>query len=149
MVCLVCPKSCALLVAENGGTIKTENNRCGRGAEFARKELTDPERTLTSTIRIRDGTLPLVSVRSDAPVKKAELKSLIKRLDGMTVQAPMRRGQIVLRDAGVNKVSIIATRTVERRENSEEAFHEKDNNGNRQSRLHRLHHGSGINRGGV
>jgi len=70
MVCLVCPKSCLLSVTGNPENISVGNNNCDRGLEFAKKELTDPERILTSSIRVYLGVLPLVSVRSDKLVKK-------------------------------------------------------------------------------
>ena len=106
MVCLVCPKSCLLSL--------TENNGCARGLEFAKKELTDPERMLTSTMRLDRGVLPLVSVRSDRPVKKNELRALIQQLDSMVVPAPVSSGQILVSGLGENKVNIMATRTIEK-----------------------------------
>jgi CxxC motif-containing protein len=128
MVCFVCPNSCRLMVTQDSNAVNydsntvnndsnaidVENNRCPRGVEFARKELTDPERILTSTIRVTNGALPLVSVRSDAPVKKGELKNIVKQLDKITVEAPIVSGQILLSSSGKNKVSIIATRTIEK-----------------------------------
>jgi CxxC motif-containing protein len=122
IVCFICPNSCALSVTEDGGGIQVENNRCGRGVEFAAKELRDPERTLTSAVRISGGVIPLISVRSDGFVKKAELKNLVKELDGMTVQAPVQRGQVLCPAMGANKVNIIATKTVERLEKSSGGF---------------------------
>ena len=114
MVCLVCPKSCLLSVMGNSEKITVENNGCDRGLEFAKKELTDPERILTSTMRVYLGVLPLVSVRSDKLVKKSELRKLIKQLDSIIVSAPVLSGQIMVSDLGENKVNIIATRTIEK-----------------------------------
>jgi CxxC motif-containing protein len=115
MVCFICPNSCLLSVREDEGTIQVENNRCPRGIEFAVKELRDPERTLTTTIRINNGTVSLASVRSAAPVKKTELKSLVKYFDGVTIDAPVLSGQVLFSAVGVNKVNIIATRSVEKK----------------------------------
>ena len=106
MICLVCPKSCLL----------TEDISCKKGLEFAKKEMTDPERILTSSMKVEFGELPLVSVRSDKTVKKAELKTLIKQLDEITVPAPVLNGQILISGLGKNNVNIIATRTVGKQE---------------------------------
>jgi CxxC motif-containing protein len=114
MVCFICPQSCLLSVQETGGEIRVENNRCHRGTEFAAKELGDPERTLTSTMRVNNGILPLVSIRSENPVKKAELKDLVKYFDGITVDAPVSSGQRLFSNIGKNKVNIIATWSVEK-----------------------------------
>ena len=114
MVCMLCPKSCSLSVADNFNGVSIENNGCNKGIQFAKKELADPERILTSTMKVDHGVLPLVSVRGDNPVKKDELKALIKQLDGMTLYAPVLSGQIVASDFGRNSVNIIATRTIDR-----------------------------------
>jgi CxxC motif-containing protein len=112
MVCFICPKSCLLSVQEANGEIRVENNRCPRGIEFAVKELREPERTLTSAIRVNNGVLPLASIRSENPVKKTELKGLVKYFDGITIDAPVSTGQILFSGIGKNSVNIIATRSV-------------------------------------
>jgi CxxC motif-containing protein len=96
LICTCCPNGCALLPkkAENG-EIAIEGALCKRGVEFGVAELTDPRRTLTTTVRVSGGRYPLVSVRSAEPVRKAELKSLVKRLRGVTLTAPVRRGEKV------------------------------------------------------
>jgi CxxC motif-containing protein len=113
IVCFICPNSCVLTITEDGTNLQIENNRCPRGIDFVQKELSDPERTLTSTVRVLNGMLPLVSVRSDRQVKKAELKGLIRQLDVLTVSAPVKSGQVIVRELGRNRVTIIATRNVE------------------------------------
>jgi CxxC motif-containing protein len=112
LVCVICPNSCLLSVDRNGGDVRVANNGCDRGAKFAVKEATDPERTLTSTIKVTNGELPLVSVRSDAPVKKDELSALVKTLDIRVIEAPVASGQVLFSGLGKNQVNIIATREV-------------------------------------
>jgi CxxC motif-containing protein len=116
MVCFICPRSCPLSVQEINGEVRVKDNRCHRGAEFAVKELEDPERTLTSTIRVNNGILPLVSIRSETPVKKTELKDMIRHFDGITVDAPVSSGEVLFSAMGKNGVNIIATRSVEERQ---------------------------------
>jgi CxxC motif-containing protein len=116
MVCFICPKSCLLSVQEGGSEVRVENNRCPRGIEFAVRELRDPERILTTTMRVNNGSLPLVSIRSETPVKKAELKDLVRYFDGITVNAPVLSGKVLFSGIGKNSVNIIATRTVEERQ---------------------------------
>jgi CxxC motif-containing protein len=112
IVCFICPNSCVLSISGDEANLRIENNRCSRGIDFALKELRDPERTLTSTMRTRNGVLPLVSVRSDKPVKKVELREIISRLDAVTIDAPVASGQVLMESVGINKVNIIATRSV-------------------------------------
>jgi CxxC motif-containing protein len=116
MVCFICPKSCLLSIQEINDEIQVENNCCQRGMEFAVKELRDPERVLTSTIRVNNGVLSLVSIRSETPVKKTELKDLVRYFDGITVDAPVLSGEVLFSAIGKNSVNIIATRSVEERQ---------------------------------
>lgn len=113
IVCFICPNSCVLSISGDETNPRIENNRCSRGVDFALKELRDPERTLTSTMRTLNGALPLVSVRSDKTVKKAELQEIIAQLDAIAIDAPIARGQVLMTSVGINKVNIIATQSVE------------------------------------
>jgi CxxC motif-containing protein len=112
LVCFICPNSCRLTLIESNGKLQVRHNGCPRGIEFAQKEIYDPERTLTSTVKVLGGVLPLVSVRSDIPVKKDELIGIVKQLDGIVIPAPVTSGQVVLKNAGKNKATIIATRSI-------------------------------------
>lgn len=111
LVCFLCPNSCELTVDDAGGLTVT-GNRCPRGEQFARQELLDPQRTLTSSVRIQGAALPLLSVRSDRPVKKRELFHLMELLRDVDCAAPVRQGDVILSDAGESGANIIATRTM-------------------------------------
>jgi len=112
LVCFSCPNSCVMEVTADSDSISVDNNRCSRGIEFAAKELRDPERILTSTVKVEGGELPLASVRSNIPVKKHELKKLIQELDAFVIKAPVRAGAVIRKSAGENCADIIVTRTV-------------------------------------
>lgn len=114
LVCIVCPVGCALTVEQAGEEITVGGNACSKGAAFAREEVLDPRRTLTTTVRVAEGKTPLTSVRSTAPVKKGEMRALVRQLRGITLIAPVQMGQPVLTDAGENRVAIVATRRVEK-----------------------------------
>ena len=49
MICIVCPVGCHLTVDEE--TLEVTGNRCPRGAKYGKKELTNPTRMLTSTVK--------------------------------------------------------------------------------------------------
>ena len=50
MICITCPRGCHLTVDEE--TLAVQGNRCPKGEEYARNEVTDPRRVLTSTVRL-------------------------------------------------------------------------------------------------
>ena len=55
--CIVCPNSCRITVSETKQGLEIHGNQCVRGADFARKEHTEPMRMFTSTIQLEGGWL--------------------------------------------------------------------------------------------
>jgi len=97
----------------SGGNIEVKKSGCKRGVRFAAKELTNPERILTSTVKVRGGELPLVSVKSGFPVPKYEMQKLIREMDALVIDAPVKAGAVLRSGVGANQVEIITTRTID------------------------------------
>ena len=73
--CIVCPNSCRLdarLEAGPEGVI-VRGNRCKRGEAFAQAELTNPVRTLTTTVCTVFPWAPVLPVRTDAEIPKDKI----------------------------------------------------------------------------
>ena len=51
MICIVCPNSCELKISEEGEQIAVSGNMCPKGIDFAVAELTNPMRTISSTVK--------------------------------------------------------------------------------------------------
>ena len=62
LICIGCPMGCPLTVEMEGGAVlQVKGNTCPRGDAYGRKEVTNPTRIVTSTVRVTGGTLPMVS----------------------------------------------------------------------------------------
>ena len=60
LTCIGCPMGCQLQVIIKDGIVeKVTGNTCKRGADYGKKEVTDPTRIVTSTVRVQGGTLPV------------------------------------------------------------------------------------------
>ncbi|MDE7038087.1 MAG: DUF1667 domain-containing protein, partial [Lachnospiraceae bacterium] len=56
LICINCPMGCMLTVAmEKGAIVSIEGNTCKRGETYAGKELTNPTRIVTSTVKVTGG----------------------------------------------------------------------------------------------
>ena len=66
VICTVCPMGCRITVDADG---MTQGNTCKRGEVYARQEVTEPKRTLTSTIATTDGRFVPVQDRSRDPAE--------------------------------------------------------------------------------
>lgn len=113
-VCIVCPNGCRLRAEEKDGTIEVSGNLCRRGAEFARHEMTDPTRTLTTTVHIRSALQAMLPVRTDGELPKAMLFDAMRALRGVEVSAPVKCGDTVVRGLLGTDVNLIATETIEK-----------------------------------
>ena len=118
ITCIVCPIGCDISVDYqkthlNGiKVIEVEGNVCAKGKEFVIKEMENPERTITSSIKIENGELPLISVRTSKPVPKSKIFEIINIINTIIVKAPIRCNDVIVEnilDLGVN---IISTRSV-------------------------------------
>lgn len=59
MTCIVCPMGCQLQLDIDDATLKlsVSGNNCPRGIKYAHEELTNPKRTLTTTVLLERAEL--------------------------------------------------------------------------------------------
>lgn len=115
MLCIICPLGCNMSVQYTLKDIKNvEGNRCNLGLEYAEKEIFNPERTLTTTVRVKHGHLPLVSVKSAKPLPKERLFEVMNLLAKVEVEAPIRIGDKIVANLFDTGVDIVATKKIEK-----------------------------------
>ena len=119
IVCVQCPIGCKIKVELNeDGHIKSiSGNRCPRGVEYAKDEIRDPKRVVPTSIRVLNGELPLASVKTDKPIPKRFIPELMKIVREIKVEAPVRVGDIVVKDLFGTRANLVVTRTVRRLDN--------------------------------
>ena len=83
---------------------------CPNGAAYGKEELTHPTRLLTSTVRAEGGRYPRCPVKTAQAVPKEKIVQVMAALDGVTLHAPIRTGQVVLTDVCGTGVDVVATR---------------------------------------
>ena len=111
--CILCPNSCEITVEYEGKTLlNAQGNRCGKGLEYVTQELTDPQRTVTSSVLVTGGDRPLVSVRLTAPICRDLIFPLMAQLKTMVLPAPVDPGQILLKNVFGTNADLIATSRV-------------------------------------
>jgi len=113
ITCIVCPIGCKILTKTDGTHFEVLNgNKCKRGVEYARNEALDPRRMLTTTVLVKNGKWPLVSVKSTKPVPKQKIFEVLKEIKKITLAAPVTSGQVVLENAAGTKIDIVSTKTI-------------------------------------
>lgn len=106
--CIVCPKGCMIVVAENGGI---SGAGCERGTEYVKEEMKNPTRMLTSTVRITGSSLPRLPVKTSMPIPKSKVMHAARILNDIEVAAPVESGEVLLRNILDTGADIIATKS--------------------------------------
>lgn len=117
LICIGCPMGCMLTVSmENGEVLSVTGNTCKRGDAYARKEVTNPTRIVTSSVRVVGGELPVVSVKTGEDIPKGKIKDCMKALKEVVVKAPVHIGDVLLKDVAGTGVDVVATKEIPRTE---------------------------------
>lgn len=77
LTCIGCPLGCALKVTIDGENVTVTGNTCKRGADYGAKEVTHPMRIVTSTVCVKNGTIPMVSVKTAQDIPKEKIMDVM------------------------------------------------------------------------
>ena len=115
LICVACPRGCPVTVTLNevNEVISVTGNSCPRGDTYARAEVTHPERSLTSTVKVTGGKAYIVPVKSSRAIPKELLLSAMKEINKASLPAPVHIGDVAIKDLLGTGVDIIATNEVE------------------------------------
>ena len=113
ITCIICPNGCRMRVLFDPKEIReVKHALCPKGWDYARDEIFHPVRILTTTVKVENGELPLVSVRSDKPLPKRMLREAVKTLAKITLQAPVGFHQVIVENFSGTGANILATREI-------------------------------------
>ncbi len=117
LTCINCPFGCLLEVeVENGKVGAVRGNRCAKGIAYAREEIANPVRVLTTTIPIAGAAVAAAPVKSSLPVPKNKLAACISVLQQYSLNAPVHRGQVVVHNILGTQADIVLTRSLAKTE---------------------------------
>lgn len=95
LTCIECPMGCTITVcAENGEILSVSGNGCPRGRLYAENEVKCPMRVLTTTVKTAFGVM--LAVKTDKPIKKSEIFTVMKKINGITVNEKARIGDVII-----------------------------------------------------
>ena len=113
LICIGCPLGCPLTVEMKGTeVVSVTGNTCQNGDRYARKEVTDPKRTVTSTVRVLGGSLPVVSVKTAQDIPKNKIFDCMQELATIRVKAPVQEWDVIVSNIANTGVSVIATKEI-------------------------------------
>lgn len=114
LTCIGCPLGCSIKVTmDNGEVTEVTGNTCPRGDAYARKEVTNPTRIVTSTVRVKGGKSIMVSCKTKEDIPKGKIFDVTKALADIEIQAPVHIGDILVSNVAGTGVEIVATKNVD------------------------------------
>jgi len=116
--CVVCPNGCTIVADvdddETPVVTRVQGNICKRGEDWARQEVENPMRTIASSVPVRGGDFLLASVRTNRPVPLNKVLRIMEEIKKVTLSAPVRIGDVIIRNPAACDTEVIATRSVGR-----------------------------------
>lgn len=113
MTCIVCPVGCQLQAGFKTDGIVISGNSCRRGYEYALSECTNPVRSITTTVRVKNGLFHMLPVKSAGWVPKAKVSGCIKLLKDLELNTPVHNGDIIVKNILGTGTDIVAARDME------------------------------------
>ena len=129
LICIACPRGCALTVTIDDATniIEVSGNSCPKGISYGKQEVLCPMRTLTTTVACRSAQhnrkmtgfgepeFIRLPVKTGCEIPLEEMTSMIEKIRTITASAPVRYGDCLAQLTAENgmKIPIIACANTE------------------------------------
>jgi len=100
---------------ENKNLISVAGNDCKRGIKYASDEITNPRRTLTSTVilNLNKSKQKLLPVKTDKPISKEKIFEAMKIINKIKITSPVKMGEVVYFDFTETGINLVAGRDIE------------------------------------
>lgn len=110
MICVGCPLGCSITVEYEGTEVfSVKGNTCKRGDAYGRTEIVNPTRSIHSTVKVIGGEHPVVPVKTSGPIPKTMIFDCMKEINKVTVNSPVKIGQVIISDVLGSGIDIVAT----------------------------------------
>lgn len=112
MTCIICPNGCKLEVTQEGDYIQVKGNQCKRGETFGIMEMTEPKRTISSTVKTIFPEVPVLPVRVSSEIPKDRIFDVMNEINKVRLDHKVDRNEIILENVLDLGVDVIATSSV-------------------------------------
>lgn len=111
LTCIICPLGCRIGVKPAAAGMKITGHGCRRGEDYARDEVTNPKRTLTSVVRMGESG-QLLPVKTAGQIPKDKIFEAMAELKKIRVEVPVEIGQVIRGNFAGTGVALVATKRV-------------------------------------
>lgn len=110
ITCIVCPIGCSLVAEIEGGSVlDVKGNTCPRGKAYAETECVAPVRTITTTVRCKNGKI--LPVKTDRPIPREKMSEAMRIINNASPCLPISVGDVIIEN--VFGSNVVATKNFE------------------------------------
>lgn len=110
LTCINCPLGCSVTVTMDGDNIiDITGNTCKRGEVYARSEVKNPVRMVTSTVRVEGGERYSVPVKTYEAIPIGKMKDAMVEINKQSIKAPVHVGDVIIDNIAGTGIALIAT----------------------------------------
>jgi CxxC motif-containing protein len=116
IICITCPQGCIIKVtgdAAKGEITSCEGFKCKRGKVYAENEFIKPLRILTSSVKTVGAAVPLVAVRTSAPIPKDMQMAAMEEIKKLTVSGKLVPGDVIVENFMGTGADLVASGSLE------------------------------------
>lgn len=117
--CIVCPRGCTITAKMTDDVppkfISATGYSCPRGLKWVKQEIEAPMRTFSTSVPVKNGETVEASVRTASPIPLEKIFVVMNEIKKVTVEAPVKIGDVVLTNPAGVETEIIITRNVDRK----------------------------------
>lgn len=114
LVCIVCPVGCQLEVTKDGDEITVSGNACKRGPEYAKNEIVNPVRVLTTTVCVEGAKINRIPVKTKGDIPKGKLFDAMELINKTVIKAPVKVGDVVIENILDTGVDVVTARSLDK-----------------------------------
>ncbi len=112
--CVICPNSCTIKAEyDDHEEIVISGNKCSRGREYVLTELKNPVRTVTTSIPIENGDIPLCSVKLTKAIPKSAIMNVVNEIRKQHLRAPVHIGEVVVHNVCGYDSDVVITKNID------------------------------------
>ena len=116
LICITCPQGCIIKVSGDpakGEITGCEGFKCKRGKIYAENEFIKPLRILTSSVKTSGAAVPLVAVRTSAPIPKEMQMEAMEEVKKITVSGKLVPGDVIVKNFMGTGADLVASGSLE------------------------------------
>ena len=110
LTCISCPLGCQISVCiDNGNVASMTGNSCIRGERYARQEIMDPRRTVTSTVKTEKSMSHRLPVKTVPEVPKDMIAAVMSEIHKIRIAPPVHINDVIARNIAGTGSDLVAT----------------------------------------